>query len=91
MQFFANVRYWRKADIDLRGLNVSFGNLDVHQPSANPGTALWGKASNEGRAISRWLSGAATYAATHCVLVGSLSLFHDQPLWFAVGDTFAGG
>ena len=59
--------------------------------SANPGTALRGRASNEGRAISRWLSGAATYAATHCVLVGSLSLFHDQPLWFAVGDTFAGG
>jgi len=50
-----------------------------------------GWASNEEHAISRWLSGAATYAATHCVLVGSLRVFHDQPLWFAVGHTFAGG
>ena len=46
-----------------------------------------GWASNEEHAISRWLSGAATYAATHCVLVGSLRVFHDQPLWFAVGHT----
>jgi len=31
-----------------------------------------GRASNEGHAISRWLSGAATYAATHCVAYHAL-------------------
>ena len=37
------------------------------------------------------LSGAATYAATHCILIGSLGVFRDQPLRFAVVYSFAAG
>jgi len=39
----ANVRYWHKADIGLRGPNVCFGGkAGIHRPSAAPGALRFG-------------------------------------------------